>query len=152
MAETAAFFGQPLSPAYLSSTPGEGTQGDPEAKVCVWVCPAILNFFHWASQLHSVHAPMWGGGSHLQGAECWFLTYCCVSAQKAWQRLWFFNLEKKDFEFHLPAQSSAPLLLSSYFFLLTFFTCQRNEGATGGHSQLGGDSPMALSLFRTLQF
>lgn len=34
MTETAAFLGQPSSYAYLSNAPGEGTQGDLEAKVC----------------------------------------------------------------------------------------------------------------------
>lgn len=35
MAGTAAFLGQPLSRAYLSSTPGEGAHRDLEAKACV---------------------------------------------------------------------------------------------------------------------
>lgn len=80
MAETAAFLGQPLSTAYLSSTSGEGTRGDPEAQACVR-CPATLSFFHWAPQLHSVSPPRWEGGSHLQGTECWSSAYCCISAQ-----------------------------------------------------------------------
>lgn len=61
----------------------------------MWGSPATLSFFHGAFQLHSVHAPRWGSGSHLQDDECWCLTYYCIRAQKPWQRKHYFNLGKK---------------------------------------------------------
>lgn len=71
---------------------------------------ARVSFFHWAIQLHSDWAPRWESGSCLQKDECWCLTSCCIWAQKLWQGkptlIW--KKRKKGFEFHLPAQSSAP--------------------------------------------
>lgn len=55
--------------------------------------------------------------------------YCYIRAQKPWHRIRRFNLEKKDFEFHLPAQSSAALLLP-YFSHLSY-TSEEQKGQHG---------------------
>lgn len=84
--------GQALSPAYLSRTPGEGTQGDPES--CVRL-PSHTQLFPWGFSTAFCLSSKVRGGSHLQGTECWCLTYYCISAQKPWERICLFNLEKR---------------------------------------------------------
>lgn len=106
-----------------------GTSGDLEAKACADLPSHTQLFPLGVSTAFCPCSKGGGGGSRLQGDECWHLTYCCIRAQKSWQRLCLFNLEKKDVEFHLPAQSSVPLLLPPCFSLLT---CQRNRGVTWG--------------------
>lgn len=58
MAEMAAFLDSLLVLHICQGLLGKELKGIQRQRP-VWVCPAILSFFHWASQLHSVCAPRW---------------------------------------------------------------------------------------------
>lgn len=95
----------------------------------VWVCRAILSFFRWSSPWHSVHAPRWGGGSHLQGDECRCLLIA-ISGPRSPGTEYVALIWKKRI-----LNSTCLLSLQQLFFYPTFLTSlthQRNKkGNTG---------------------